>query len=297
MAKLFIMQGIPGSGKSTRALELLKENPGSVRVNKDLLREMIYFHKRNDNRFDGEYEKVVSQTEDTLIKTYLMQGISVIVDDTNVSQRRLDQLMRIALEIEDVDPEVIKMDTSIEECLKRNANREYPVAPGVIFMLAKKAGMDISHLINTCNDKVTLERYIVVDMDGTLTDCRHRVHHVQQKPKNWMAFFAGISDDPLRKDVLDRARMFKLPMVVVSARPDEYRYATEQWLKKHNVKYSALLMRRNGDYRSDEIVKAEILERLLDVTRIEVVIDDRPGVVAMWKSKGLKVIDVRLTDD
>jgi hypothetical protein len=33
---------------------------------------------------------------------------------------------------------------------------------------------------------------VVVDLDGTLADCTHRLHHVRgHGRKNWEAFFAG----------------------------------------------------------------------------------------------------------
>jgi hypothetical protein len=32
---------------------------------------------------------------------------------------------------------------------------------------------------------------ILVDIDGTLADCTHRLHHIQKQPKDWDAFFAG----------------------------------------------------------------------------------------------------------
>ena len=47
-------------------------------------------------------------------------------------------------------------------------------------------------------------------------------------------------------------------------------------------------MRENGDYRSDDIVKQEILDLCFDKDNIELVIDDRPRVVRMWESNGRK---------
>ena len=33
---------------------------------------------------------------------------------------------------------------------------------------------------------------VVVDLDGTLADCTHRLHHIRgRRRKNWDAFFAG----------------------------------------------------------------------------------------------------------
>ena len=43
---------------------------------------------------------------------------------------------------------------------------------------------------------------IVCDLDGTLANCEHRVHHVQNKPKNWDAFYAGVREDEVNVPVL-----------------------------------------------------------------------------------------------
>jgi hypothetical protein len=48
-------------------------------------------------------------------------------------------------------------------------------------------------------------------------------------------------------------------IVVVSGRYEKCRQGTEQWLQKHGIPYLALFMRRDGDKRGDELVKAEIL--------------------------------------
>ena len=43
---------------------------------------------------------------------------------------------------------------------------------------------------------------IICDLDGTLANCEHRVHHVRNKPKNWDAFYAGVRDDTVNGAVL-----------------------------------------------------------------------------------------------
>ena len=36
---------------------------------------------------------------------------------------------------------------------------------------------------------------VVLDVDGVIADVRHRLHHVERKPKNWPAFVAAMDDD------------------------------------------------------------------------------------------------------
>ena len=52
-------------------------------------------------------------------------------------------------------------------------------------------------------------------------------------------------------------------------------------------------MRDEGDMRSDDIVKAEILKHgILQKYGVKMVIDDRPRVCNMWRSLGIPVIQV-----
>ena len=55
-------------------------------------------------------------------------------------------------------------------------------------------------------------------------------------------------------------------------------------------------MRKEGDYRSDTIVKEEMYNQMLvDGYKPTMVFDDRPSVLRMWRELGsLTVIDVGL---
>lgn len=74
------------------------------------------------------------------------------------------------------------------------------------------------------------------------------------------------------------------------------RYAekkTEKWLRGNDITYGMLLMRPEGDIRKDSIVKREIFENYIrDYYNIQFVLDDRNQVVEMWRSLGLKCLQV-----
>src|SRR4051812_38724625 len=83
MAKLIIMQGLPASGKSTKAKELL-EHGNTVRLNKDLLRTMLHFDK-----FTGRNEGLTQDAALFLADNFLEKDINVIIDDTNFNPRTI----------------------------------------------------------------------------------------------------------------------------------------------------------------------------------------------------------------
>lgn len=135
---------------------------------------------------------------------------------------------------------------------------------------------------------------VIVDMDGTLADVAHRLHHIKGPgKKNWKAFFRGMDIDPPNPGVVEwvRALAPEFEIVIATGRPEEYRRNTETWLKKHGIEYSKLLMRSDGDHRSDTIVKKELLDHI-PRERVAFVIDDRPTVCDMWRGCGLKVYQI-----
>lgn len=77
-------------------------------------------------------------------------------------------------------------------------------------------------------------------------------------------------------------------IIIVSGRSEEARAETENWLTENRVPYSRLILRDEGDYRPDDVVKRGILDRLRSEGHVvEGVVDDRDKVVAMWRDEGL----------
>ena len=71
------------------------------------------------------------------------------------------------------------------------------------------------------------------------------------------------------------------------------RAETEKWLEDKEVEYVALFMRPEGDHRKDNIVKEEIFNNhIRNKYNVIFVLDDRNQVVEMWRSLGLKCLQV-----
>ena len=138
------------------------------------------------------------------------------------------------------------------------------------------------------------KKAIIVDLDGTLCDTKHRQHHMEQKPKNWKAFYGGISKDKPNEWCLEliRAMSDYVTIFFVSGRPDDYRPQTIEWLKKwvtpSEFEAQILLMRKSGDFRQDAIIKTEIYRQHIE-TDFDVLfcVDDRQQVVDAWRELGL----------
>jgi len=128
MKKLYVMQGLPASGKSTKSEEIIKTKKENtiIRINRDLLRDMLHF---------GDYSKLnereVMNSEKILAQYFLNYDFDVIIDDTNLHQKNIDMWKDVA-EDSNAEIEVIKIDTSMEECIKRDKKRGKSVGEDVI---------------------------------------------------------------------------------------------------------------------------------------------------------------------
>lgn len=132
---------------------------------------------------------------------------------------------------------------------------------------------------------------IIVDLDGTLCDVEHRVHHVKQKTKNWKAFNDSMDQDKsyfwcLELIAAMKARGYQI--IFVTGRTEDLRERTEVWLKNHEVSYDKLYMRKVQDFREDSDVKEEIYRtHIKPITDILFVVDDRESVVERWRKLDL----------
>lgn len=280
MAKLTLMIGLPGSGKSQKAAEIMKGAGNTIRINRDLLREMLHF-----DIWSGPKEGQTKDAARRLADFFLENNINVLIDDTNLNGRVVQSWKELA-RIHNSKIEYVNMNTSIEECIERDSKREKKVGKAVILEMAMGAG-----IWKPKNEK----GIVCCDVDGTIADCEHRKHYLLGEKKDWDGFYSEIEKDPPRLDVIaqvDEYRKKGHPIVLVSGRPDNYREATERWLKKHGFEYEVLLMRRAGDKRPDTDVKKEIYDKCLKKYVIECVFDDRPRIINMWREQGLEVFDV-----
>ena len=91
---------------------------------------------------------------------------------------------------------------------------------------------------------------VVFDVEGVLADAQHRQHLLDGWHRDWNAFFDACDRDGLigeqaaLADLLDPS----LTIVLLTARPSRVQAKTEDWLRRHNVRWDLLIMRDYGDY-------------------------------------------------
>lgn len=138
--------------------------------------------------------------------------------------------------------------------------------------------------------------FIVFDLDGTLADCRHRVHHVRDGNRNWDAFFAEcVNDPPIATTfaALGAHDWAGHQVEIWSARSDVVASETRAWLSRHGINPDLLThMRSSGDTQPDVDLKRKWLLARHPDERPNIVYDDRQRVVDMWRDEGITCFQV-----
>ena len=135
------------------------------------------------------------------------------------------------------------------------------------------------------------KKAIIVDIDGTLADIDHRVHHIQKDTKDWKSFNDEMGGDKLNpwcKDLIIAMKKQGNLIILLTGRDVEHKNHTQTWLKDNQVPYDYLFMRRLGDMREDDVVKEEIfLQEIKEQFQILFVVEDRLKVVKKWRELGI----------
>lgn len=137
---------------------------------------------------------------------------------------------------------------------------------------------------------------IIFDLDGTLCNIDHRLHHIinPQKKKDYDAFYkACVHDDPIRPviNTLITMRNSFYDIEIWTGRSEQVRKETEDWLVRHSINPLYLTrMRPIGNYIPDDKLKEDWLSK--SSFKPYIVFEDRQRVVDMWRKYGITCFQV-----
>jgi predicted kinase len=321
MIKVIMPVGIPGSGKSTWAkAEIAKDPANWVRVNNDDLRAMM-----NGSVWSAEYEKLVGDARNYLIRDAMKRGKNIIIDNLNLNKRHFNDICKIAKSV-NADIQVFEklFYIELEEAIARDATREGKAKVGedVIKKWWKESGKTqfkfyhprvevfnekMGNLSQTVDGPVWDDKLpiaVLCDLDGTLALIHGRSPYDASD-----CDIKDLPNTPVIETILAHYHAGR-KIIFCSGREDKYRPETIRFIEKYcrdmcrhidcdvvgydrgPIEYE-LHMRKTDDFRKDSVIKEEIYEgNILGKYNVLCVLDDRNQVVEFWRSKGLTCFQV-----
>jgi len=152
---------------------------------------------------------------------------------------------------------------------------------------------------------------LILDLDGTICDDRHRRHFIP--PKMWTEYHALIPMDEPHMPTVRMAQGFTTTfrtaghILIVTGRPERYRQVTMEWLTKHTPlllsETDTILMRPDDDFRQAPEVKVDLLKRWaatehdLPIEKLTgkepwAAIDDHEGVCDAYAALGITTFNI-----
>lgn len=302
-SKVTILKGLPASGKSTWAIDEVKNGQGNVkRVNKDDLRIMV-----DGGKYSKEREQFILKLRDNIIIDAMFNRKDIIVDDTNLHPKHEQHIRDLVekfirsnngvgkvfdnFEPYDIEVEVKDFPISLDEAIARDSKRgDKSVGAEVIFRMHQQFIRPQYQV--TQNPQ--LPKAIICDLDGTLA------LHTNRGPFEYDKCDTDTVNEPLRFliEQITGDGGTHYDVIFLSGREDSCRAKTVDWLVKHldfTKEYieKNLFMRKAGDTRKDYVIKREMFDaHVKDKYYINFVLDDRNQVVNLWRDLGLTCFQV-----
>ena len=292
------MIGISGSGKSTQAKRLATQK-NAVIVNRDKVREMAFGYTESNvheyySREDlGKCEKVVTDIMDTIIKRSVMADVNVIIDNTHLKAKYLNDIIKKWQRFTSIEFFVCQCDKDL--AISRDSARVRSVGKEIIsnqyndFKSLISSDFDFSPrpcLIKKIEKNPGLPACVIFDIDGTLADKGTR------NPFDWKR----VGEDTLRKNVYESYKMHKERgdyVIICTGRDGICEKETKQWLRDHNIEPHEFWIRKTGDVRPDWQIKEELWRMISKRFNIKLMYDDRTQVVEHARNLGFEVYQVQ----
>jgi len=273
--KILMMRGLPASGKTTYARELV-EKEGYIRINKDDIRSQLLANKE----WDSKLERLVVKVEKEIARTILEKGYNLVVDDTNLPYKYEDYWRSLAdgykckFEIKDM-----MWTVSMEECILRSSFRsDKPNWRDIIFRIAIQFGY-----------WAPSKDVVLVDIDGTINKAKWRDCYLLFGKKDWDSYFEASKYDAPNKPVLDR--IYELSsthdVIFLTGRSEKYNGVTQDWIEKnYKGDYVGILYRNPGNRFPTADFKRQMLEEIMEWyprSKIKYIFEDYTPCIDVFK--------------
>ena len=287
---IIMLQGPPACGKSTWAKEYVKDYPETIIISRDNIRESTgtYWVEKREN--------LITSIEENMIRESLINNFQIIIDATNLNEKTINKWKSIALELHKTmltKTFILPYDKALENDSKRGKIGEKMVGYKVIKRFYRQYFPELLNesQIQTYNNPYididcNKQNAIIIDIDGTIA------HMNGRSPYDYSKVDTDILDSALHYFLKQLPNDIHIIFVSGRMANNKCLNKTYTWLNNFFTEY-VLYMRRDKDFRSDDIVKEEIYHNFIEPKyNIIAVIDDRDKVVKMWRKLGLLTFQI-----
>lgn len=294
--------GISSSGKSAWAESFIeekdKEGEWWIDLNRDEIRKEVFIDKNGAekvfswNEWNRKWEKEVTAIWKRRInELYLLSKENdpsleclngVIISDTNLNYKTRYWLREI-FEKAGYDVLLKFFPISYQEAVKRDRGRLYSVGHSVIMEQWVKYQEQFGEKYIPNENK---SKAVIVDIDGTLAIKGDRDIY------DWDKVQVDLLNNEMA-DIISGLKLNHYKIIILSGRQGRCKKETIEWLNRFGIYPDLVLMRTDGDMRSDYIIKKELFDYYIrDDYNVRMVFDDRPQVLRLWISLGIKTFAI-----
>ena len=205
---LYVLVGLPGSGKTTLAKDIANINIKSKHISSDAIRTELFGDENNQENNGLVFEEMKRRT-----KEYLKEGYSVIYDSTNINHKRRMALLN---EFKNIPCKkvCVYFATPIEKCIKNDTNRDRSVGSDVIIRMYKSLHVpaffegwndilihsnETQRLFVDFNDGITYSNYCDNMLKYASKECidlaQDNPHHTLSVSRHMYQTFVNLKDE------------------------------------------------------------------------------------------------------
>ena len=284
--------GPPASGKSTWVKDFISKNPNYVKVSRDDFRYML----KNTGWCEPKIEKMITELHNEAVITALSNKLSVVIDNTNVKVKFINEIIDLVKEYANVSYRVF--DVPLKTLYERDSARERSVGKDVIDRMYNdyqilKDSFHFQPVKKEKKKKVIKPNYssnlpdaVIFDLDGTLA-----IMSDKRNPYDWDMVDMDAPNDVVIEQVKYHKSLGR-KIIIISGRDIVSMERTKIWLNIYDIEYDLILMRPTNNFEKDDIIKRRLFEEFIeDRYNIIAVYDDRLSVCQMWYDKELFVFN------
>lgn len=295
MYKIILTQGIPASGKTSWAKKFVLESPLTrVRYNWDDLRNSMgkyWVPEREGLNF-------LQENRDFFMHYWMTKGWDIVVDNMNLNPKEIayyqdlieahnsNEFTQFKYELE-----LKKFFIPVEECIRRDSQRENPIGEEVIKRIWKRYRDQIwseqnRHVYDVINHTQDLPHCILVDIDGTIA------LNLSNRP-----YYGEGCAESIHKDIpifptISIVETYKNEVIFFTGRDESLREETEKWIRNNiHIQDFKLVMRENFDYSVGSKCKVKLYNKYIkDKYNVDFFLEDSKEIADTFKDLGVYVL-------